>query len=89
MKKVILGLAIVFSVGVVFTSCKSEKKETKKEQTEKTHTKDVAAKDVYQCPMDCEEGKTYEKEGKCPVCKMKLKKKVKESHDDNHEGHNH
>ena len=89
MKKVILSLAIIFSVGVVFTSCKSEKKEDKKEQTEETHTKEVAAKDVYQCPMDCEEGKTYEKEGKCPVCEMKLKKKVKKSHDDNHEGHNH
>lgn len=27
----------------------------------------------YQCPMDCEEGKTYDKEGNCPVCGMELK----------------
>ena len=27
----------------------------------------------YQCPMNCEEGKTYKAEGKCPVCKMDLK----------------
>lgn len=27
---------------------------------------------TYQCPMDCEEGKTYEKPGKCPVCEMDL-----------------
>jgi Cu(I)/Ag(I) efflux system membrane fusion protein len=26
----------------------------------------------YQCPMDCEHGKIYEKEGSCPVCKMDL-----------------
>ena len=29
---------------------------------------------VYQCPMDCEHGKTYEKAGKCPVCGMDLEK---------------
>jgi transcription initiation factor IIE alpha subunit len=26
----------------------------------------------YACPMDCEEGMTYEVPGKCPVCKMDL-----------------
>ena len=26
----------------------------------------------YQCPMDCEGGKTYEEAGACPVCKMDL-----------------
>jgi len=25
---------------------------------------------IYQCPMDCEKGKTYDKPGKCPVCEM-------------------
>ncbi|MGL5891041.1 MAG: heavy metal-binding domain-containing protein [Bacteroidia bacterium] len=30
------------------------------------------AKTVYACPMDCENGKTYEKAGKCPVCEMDL-----------------
>lgn len=34
--------------------------------------------EVYQCPMDCEKGKTYEKEGKCPVCGMDLELKTKE-----------
>ncbi|MBI1287578.1 MAG: hypothetical protein GC178_08350 [Flavobacteriales bacterium] len=28
----------------------------------------------YQCPMDCEDGKTYEQPGKCPVCEMELTK---------------
>ena len=29
-------------------------------------------KHSYRCPMNCEEGKTYDKEGKCPVCGMTL-----------------
>ncbi|MCU0433225.1 MAG: hypothetical protein MUC87_07225 [Bacteroidia bacterium] len=29
-------------------------------------------KTVYACPMDCENGKVYEKPGKCPVCEMDL-----------------
>nr|WP_287494130.1 heavy metal-binding domain-containing protein [Candidatus Brachybacter algidus] len=35
---------------------------------------EVAEKVVYQCPMDCEKGKTYEVMGICPVCKMDLAK---------------
>jgi len=27
---------------------------------------------VYQCPMDCEEGKTYDSLVSCPVCKMDI-----------------
>jgi hypothetical protein len=27
---------------------------------------------AYQCPMKCEEGKTYPSPGKCPVCEMDL-----------------
>ena len=26
----------------------------------------------HQCPMDCEDGKTYSKTGSCPPCKIKL-----------------
>ncbi|NND52384.1 MAG: hypothetical protein HKN54_08255, partial [Flavobacteriaceae bacterium] len=52
----------------------------------------------YKCPMDCEEGKTYDKQGNCPVCKMELKKVEKEEGEKEaeakeektgHEGHNH
>jgi len=41
--------------------------ETKKQQSvkeEKTM--------IYQCPMKCEGSKTYDHEGNCPVCNMKL-----------------
>ncbi|PZR22333.1 MAG: hypothetical protein DI539_05845 [Flavobacterium psychrophilum] len=40
---------------------------------------------AYQCPMDCEKGKTYDAKGKCPVCEMELK----QIHTDSHEGHDH
>ncbi len=32
-------------------------------------------KNMYQCPMQCEGEKSYDKEGKCPVCQMDLEKK--------------
>ena len=76
MKKLILVFAIIFATSAVFVSCKSEKKEEKKVEVKA----EIADKNVYQCPMKCEKEKTYDKEGTCPVCKMKLKKKkVKET----------
>tara|TARA_R110002072_G_scaffold238038_2_gene395434 strand:+ start:22106 stop:22372 length:267 start_codon:yes stop_codon:yes gene_type:complete len=27
---------------------------------------------MYNCPMGCEDGKTYEEPGSCPVCNMDL-----------------
>jgi uncharacterized paraquat-inducible protein A len=75
MKKGILILVVIFTLGLLGTSCKTpEKKEHDKEYVQ-------AEKEVYQCPMKCEEEKTYEKEGKCPVCKMDLRKKVDEKHE--------
>ena len=29
---------------------------------------------VYKCPMECEEEKTYDKAGICPVCQMDMEK---------------
>ena len=84
MKKIILVFAVIFTVSFVFTSCKTDKKEEKKEQVT-SDKKQGVEKVKYQCPMKCEKEKTYDKEGKCPVCEMKLRKKVAE----NHEGHNH
>jgi hypothetical protein len=45
--------------------------------TSSTTTTDSTAanaehKHSYRCPMNCEKGKTYDKEGNCPVCGMKL-----------------
>ncbi|WKD86584.1 SCO1 protein [Polaribacter huanghezhanensis] len=51
---------LLFVVVLSFGSCK----ESVKKETEKI---------AYQCPMKCEGEKTYHKEGKCPVCNMKLR----------------
>ena len=78
MKRILLSVAIIVSITVI--SCKNEaKKEVETTKTEKT-----VAKVTYQCPMDCENGKTYNQPGSCPVCKMDLKKVTED-----HAGHNH
>ena len=59
-----LGAALMF---VAMTSCGGE------EVTPTGTDVQVQAGQQYQCPMDCEAGKTYDAEGKCPECKMDLK----------------
>ncbi|MCF6181665.1 heavy metal-binding domain-containing protein [Lutibacter sp.] len=77
MKKITYVIVAIFAVAVIMVSCnkeaKKEKKEIKVEKQEMHNHKEMASA-VYQCPMDCEHGKTYDKEGNCPVCNMKLKK---------------
>jgi len=69
MKKQILNIVTILAIGsFVFVSC-SENHEDSKMEMHEGH--DHAA--MYQCPMDCENGKTYDEEGKCPVCNMDLK----------------
>jgi hypothetical protein len=87
MKFQTLLLALLLTLFVAFTSCKEEKKtETAPSQTEvqsevqsESTADDLTAEVQYQCPMDCEHGKTYDAEGKCPVCKMDLKPVSKET----------
>lgn len=80
MKKNSIIIAIIILSSIVFSSCKTEKTAPQKEEV-------VTEKVAYQCPMKCEEEKTYDKEGTCPVCKMKLREKSSES--DHHEHKNH
>jgi len=70
MEKVLLTLVL----GLFFvTFSNAQSKNSPKAKSEITLK---ASKSVeYQCPMDCEKGKTYDKEGSCPVCKMDLKVK--------------
>jgi len=91
MKKSVMLLVLIFCISTIAVSCKDSKKETEVERTELGVEKaDLAMNDVYQCPMDCENGKTYDKEGSCPVCKMDLNKvKKKDGGDSDHEGHDH
>lgn len=82
MKKTILVLAMIVAVGFTFTSCKNDKKEeVKAEEVKIEESKELASNEVYQCPMDCEHGKSYTEAGSCPVCKMDLKAKKVESLD--------
>lgn len=74
--KNIFIITIIITLAITFSSCKTDKKESTSIETTNA---------VYQCPMDCENGKTYKEKGSCPVCKMDLKS-VKNS---KHNGHNH
>lgn len=66
-KRICLSL---LALAIIAISCQDKKKENKEENTTDT---ELAANIEYQCPMDCEDGKTYADEGSCPVCKMALK----------------
>lgn len=74
MKKIILILVVVIAISFTTTSCKNDKKEEVKTEVEEVN-KEMAANVLYQCPMDCEHGKSYKEPGKCPVCNMDLKEK--------------
>ncbi len=54
-------------------------------ETKKQNSDDEKKKKVYQCPMRCEEEKTYIHEGNCPVCNMRLIQK----NDKNEHGFHH
>ena len=88
MKKLFLVFAFV---SLTFVSCKDNATETS-EPAAKTAGEETAMSG-FVCPMDCENGKTYEVAGKCPVCKMDLaalEADAHEGHDhSDHEGHNH
>ena len=100
MKKIVYLTMLVLGLSIVVVSCKHDEKHNEKHEQESSTSlgaekADLAMNAEYQCPMDCENGKTYDKEGECPECKMALKKVEKEegndqseNHDD-HEGHGH
>ena len=88
MKKLILIIAVVLGTSIIVTSCKDKEHKHEDGTTHAEHDDEkgeMAMADVYQCPMDCEKGKTYDKAGQCSVCKMDMKKV---DHEDNDEGHN-
>ena len=77
MKKSILTLvtASAFALGTMLISgCGNSEQQHKEEATHEHHEGEVHEHEAYQCPMKCEGDKTYEEEGTCPVCKMKLAK---------------
>lgn len=71
MKNTVLLLTLFFGLSLLTFSCKDKEKQVSETEMHEAHH------DKYKCPMDCEDGKTYDEPGKCPVCKMDLQK-VKE-----------
>ncbi|MBL4754524.1 MAG: hypothetical protein JKY52_13135 [Flavobacteriales bacterium] len=67
MKKLIYtaSFALLLAIGSLSTGCGNAQQETEEHDKSHEHAH-------YQCPMDCESGKTYEEAGTCPVCKMDL-----------------
>jgi len=66
MKKLILSVALIAIVGMSFSACKNDSKDST--------TTEAVAMTEYQCPMHCEGDKTYtDADVKCPVCGMGLK----------------
>jgi uncharacterized paraquat-inducible protein A len=76
MKKLIFVFAMIFAVGLFFTGCKENKKTEEKVESHEGNDHDktdaYASDQAFHCTTGCEEGKTYDKEGNCPVCKSKL-----------------
>jgi len=60
----ILSFACLFTIGTLSTGCGDCENSTEQLDGDESAT--------YQCPMDCEDGKTYEEAGSCPDCKMDL-----------------
>lgn len=56
----------MIGVAGLSVGCGNANNETETEQN------DSQEQGTYQCPMDCEGGKTYAEPGSCPVCKMDL-----------------
>ena len=78
-KTISLGIFTLLFSMTLMLSCSEAKKETKEVAEEEVAKETEASKELheahaaYQCPMDCEDGKTYAEAGSCPVCKMDLK----------------
>jgi len=68
MKKYITYIYVLVATISVFalSSCKGDSVKEK-------NTKESEA-ETYKCPMDCENGKVYTKQGICPMCEMELEK---------------
>ena len=88
MKKLILSAMLLGALTFGMTNKKEETTKTATEHEGHNHKEGEAHKVAYECPMDCEKGKTYDEKGTCPVCKMEL---VEKEHSDHKEGdgHNH
>lgn len=68
MKKQIITITLLLTLTIFMTSCGGKNADNKTDKT----TTEQTENQKYQCPMKCEGEKTYDKQGKCPVCNMDL-----------------
>ena len=59
-----LSFAMFFAFAAISAGCGTADNGTEQHESHEHAT--------YQCPMDCEAGKTYDEPGACSVCKMDL-----------------
>ncbi len=70
MRNLILVFSTVIVIVIISVSCNNNASTSKETASASTDTASHAHS--YRCPMNCEKGKTYDKEGNCPICGMKL-----------------
>lgn len=70
MKRLFFAISAVTTAALFAVSCINSTSASK--ETASTEMDSAAHKHSYRCPMNCEKGKAYDKEGDCPVCGMKL-----------------
>ena len=61
MKRILFIVAVVLSIGLIFTACSNNK------------SSQLAKDEIYSCPMHPQVLK--EKPGQCPICNMDLEKR--------------
>ena len=95
MNKSILMIAVAIVLLSTVSCNKKENAETTTEHVGHNHQEGESHKLTYECPMDCEKGKTYDAKGTCPKCNMELIEVSADAHKghdhskENHEGHDH
>lgn len=65
---------IIVTISIPACSSNNDKTATATQPIDSTSSIQNKEMATYQCPMDCEKGKTYDKAGQCPVCNMDLEK---------------
>ena len=68
MTNLFLVFSTVIAVSFFTISCNNETSTNKENAVATTDEHEHS----FRCPMNCEKGKTYDKEGDCPICGMKL-----------------
>lgn len=60
------------TITALFVACGNDGKNAAGTADSTTTMNSESHQHAYRCPMNCEKGKTYDKEGRCPVCGMNL-----------------